>query len=327
MIEYAVQREGEFGATGPVSRVYKQFGTVELSLHVYDPPCKKKGTKTSAILLFHGGAWNKGETSVMLPQAQYLSQCGITSILVEYRVRNRHKTTPFECVADAKSAIRWVRQHHRELAIHPQRIAAGGISAGGHMALIAAMVPGLENEGEDQAISSKPNALALFSPVIDTSDKGFGRGRVGDRWKELSPAHHVTEKLPPTILVMGTKDPLHTEEAVKQFAEQMRAKKNRCDLWLYPGCGHDFHCAPWCGLRGKGAVSYFIDTMERTCRFLRSIDFLAKAPIALTKWDYYLLEMAAGCDATLTIGRRHQRTGRKQSQQRKAERRKQRRRW
>jgi len=36
---------------------------------------------------------------------------------------------PFECVADAKSAIRWIRTHATEFGIDENRIAAGGGSA------------------------------------------------------------------------------------------------------------------------------------------------------------------------------------------------------
>ena len=41
-------------------------------------------------------------------------------------------------VADGKAAVRWVRAHARELGIDPQRIAAAGGSAGGHVAAPAA---------------------------------------------------------------------------------------------------------------------------------------------------------------------------------------------
>ena len=44
-------------------------------------------------------------------------------------------------------------------------MAAGG-SAGGHIAACTALTPGLDAEGEDAEISSKPNALVLFNPVL-----------------------------------------------------------------------------------------------------------------------------------------------------------------
>ncbi len=36
-----------------------------------------------------------------------------------------------DCVSDAKSAVRWIRRHAAEFGVDPNRIAAGGGSAGG----------------------------------------------------------------------------------------------------------------------------------------------------------------------------------------------------
>ena len=50
---------------------------------------------------------------------------------------------PLICIADAKSAIRWVRGHATELNIDENRIAAGGGSAGGYLAASTALLKGL----------------------------------------------------------------------------------------------------------------------------------------------------------------------------------------
>ncbi|MDC0936526.1 alpha/beta hydrolase fold domain-containing protein, partial [Pirellulales bacterium] len=42
--------------------------------------------------------------------------------------------TPWECVKDAKSAVRWLRVHAERFGIDETRIAVGGGSAGGHIA-------------------------------------------------------------------------------------------------------------------------------------------------------------------------------------------------
>jgi len=84
----------------------------------------------------------------------------------DYRVKSRHGVSPKECVEDAKSAIRWVRQNAAKLGADPNRIVAAGGSAGGHIAACTALTPGLDAEGEDTKVSSLPNALVLFNPVL-----------------------------------------------------------------------------------------------------------------------------------------------------------------
>ena len=68
---------------------------------------------------------------------------------------------------DGKSAVRWLRQHAAELGIDPKKLAAGTDSAGGHIAAATAFAKGFEEESEDKATSSRPDALVLFEPVFD----------------------------------------------------------------------------------------------------------------------------------------------------------------
>jgi acetyl esterase len=58
------------------------------------------------------------------PQSKYLVERGIVAAIATYRVK-RHGRTIFESIADAKSAIRWIREHADELGIDENLIAAG----------------------------------------------------------------------------------------------------------------------------------------------------------------------------------------------------------
>ena len=92
----------------------------------------------------------------------------MVAISADYRVKSRNQTTPFECVKDGKSAIRWVRQHAAELGVDPDRIVAAGGSAGGHVAACTGVIEGINEDGEDAAIRSVPNAMILFSILCST---------------------------------------------------------------------------------------------------------------------------------------------------------------
>ena len=148
------------------SFIYKRTKQADLEIVVHYPPGWKENDKRPAIVFFFGGGWTNGTVKQFEPQATYLASRGMVAARADYRVKSRHGVTPEECVEDAKSAVRWLRQNAAKLGIDPDRIVAAGGSAGGHIAACTALDPGLEAEGEDPKISSKPNALVLFNPVL-----------------------------------------------------------------------------------------------------------------------------------------------------------------
>lgn len=157
---------------------------------------------------------------------------------------------PTACVADAKSALRWVRTNAARLGIDPQRVAAGGGSAGGHLAAAVATLPGFDEPGEDRAVSCVPDACVLFNPALvlapldGLSLDGFGdrvpAERLGTEPANLSPAHHVRKGTPPTIIFHGQADTTVPYATAEAYTRLMRAAGNRCELVGYPGQGHGF---------------------------------------------------------------------------------------
>ena len=166
----------------------------------------------------------------------------------EYRLLNKDGAEPpLVCVHDAKSAMRWVRSHAKELGVNPERIAAAGGSAGGHLAAFAGMVDGLDDPVDDLAVSAKANALVLFNPVLDNGpDGGYGFERVGDRFREFSPAHNVSRNDPPTIVFLGTNDRLVPVYVIERFKANMNRAGVRCEVVYADGQGHGFfNTEPW----------------------------------------------------------------------------------
>ncbi len=113
---------------------YKHLNKGTLSLHIFNPKNHRITDSRPAIIFFHGGGWNSGSIKQFYKQSQYLAEKGMVAISAEYRLKNKHGTTPNESVKDAKSAMRWLRSHAEELGINPNMIAAGGGSAGGQIA-------------------------------------------------------------------------------------------------------------------------------------------------------------------------------------------------
>jgi hypothetical protein len=114
------------------TKVYKTIKKTKLNLYIYQPCNHKEGQSLSTIVFFHGGGWGGGHAWQFIPQCKYLAESGMVAISAEYRVRKRQGVTPFECVSDAKSAIRWVRIHAKELGIDENRCEVIPFEGRGH---------------------------------------------------------------------------------------------------------------------------------------------------------------------------------------------------
>lgn len=165
----------------------------------------------------------------------------MVGIAPDYRTKNRFGTSPLASVDDARAAFAWVVEHADELGIDPARIAVGGSSAGGHVALWTAIEKA--PPGSDAATSpkSKPAALFLKSAVTDTSpETGYTPKRFGDDATALSPVHQLDAKMPPTLIVHAANDELvHYGSAVALF-NKLNSTGNKCELVTVPIGGHGF---------------------------------------------------------------------------------------
>ena len=255
--------------------LYKKIDTTQLYLTVYPSVIKESTKKSPAIVFFFGGGWNNGTVKQFEQQALYFSQRGMVCVLVDYRVREKQKTTPFESLKDAKSAIRYIREHANELGIDPSKIVAAGGSAGGHLAAATAIINDYNESTDNTAISCVPDALVLFNPVFDNGPGGYGYERIGEAYKNFSPLHNIKSGVPPTIVFLGDKDHLVPVETAKYYKTIMEKVKSRCDLFVYEGQGHGFF--------NYKNLEYYKKTVSETDTFLQSIGFLNKDPFVEIK--------------------------------------------
>jgi acetyl esterase len=223
--------------------VYKKTPQGDLKMYVHFPPGWTAQDKRPAIVFFFGGGWTSGRVTQFEPQATYLAQRGIVAARADYRVRSRHGTMPDKCVEDAKSAVRWLRANAGKLGIDPQRIVASGGSAGGHIAACTATIPDFEAGGEDLSISSRPNLLVLFNPVLDTVAIGekYGMSEIG---RKISPNHFLSKDVPPAIIFFGTEDRLN--EGGKEYIAKAKNLGLKAQMYMAPSQGHGFfNRSPW----------------------------------------------------------------------------------
>ena len=245
----------------PEKILYKSTNEGELNLFVYKPSEFDIKKKYSCIVFFHGGGWNSGNPEQFQRQSRYFASRGMVTISVEYRIRNKHGTSPIQAMEDAKSAIRFIRSNARLLSIDPSKIAAAGGSAGGHLAAVAGNIELFDNGDEDLTISSKPNLLILYNPVIHYVRKWIWI----DNPSDASPYDNISKGAPPTIILTGTEDKVIPVELIENYKKRMDAVGSRCNIILYEGAEHAFFN------RGDD----FVDTLLQTDIFLKSNGYLS----------------------------------------------------
>ena len=259
---------------GAVAEVYKHASDYDLYIYLYFPDGHvPEKDKRPAAVFFFGGGWSSGTPAQFQQHAKYLASRGMVAAVADYRVKSRQGTTPKECVADGKSAMRYLRANAQRLGIDPNRIAAGGGSAGGHVAAATGLVPGLDDPAEDHSVSSQANALILFNPVYDNGpDGGWGHKQVESYWKEISPADNISAGCPPAIVFLGEKDALVPVATAKRFQQKMLDVGGVSELELYPNQQHGFFN------ESKGGSEVFLDTVRKMDNFLVKIGYLSGTP-------------------------------------------------
>jgi hypothetical protein len=142
-------RKAETGRVIQKQLVYKKIGNIELRLDIFEPQKRNVKAALPAVILFHGGGWFMGEPNAMYPHCIYFANRGMVAISAQYRLSKDGNSLPIEAVEDAKSAVRYVRSQAANLGIDPNRIAVGGASAGGHLAVCTALFDKFDAAGEE----------------------------------------------------------------------------------------------------------------------------------------------------------------------------------
>jgi acetyl esterase/lipase len=247
---------------------YKTVGDRKLNIHIHYPPGWKAGDSHPGIIFFFGGGWTGGRIEQFLPQAEYLASRGMVAARADYRVKSRDGVTPNKCVEDARSAVRWMRQNADRLGIDPKKLITSGGSAGGHLAACMMIPRSVEAESDDLSISTIPQAMVLFNPVLSFENERMLERLNGDKQLagKISPTRYLDKNSPPAIILFGTNDRL------KIFGDEYWKKAHaigiRADEFLAEGQGHGFfNRSPW---------------TERTLlavdKFLTSLGFLKGEP-------------------------------------------------
>jgi len=222
------------------SYVYRQTPQGEVLAHVFWPQ-KTALAPRPAVVFFHGGLWDAPMHTQFVPHCQHFASRGAVAVAAETRIFSKHATGAMEAIEDARELMRWLRQHAETFNLDPARISVGGAAGGAVLALLTAM-PKPKHLPPVEGVDCRPQALMLFSSIVNTTPKGQGAGRFPDAKTATrhSPTSLVRSKLPPMILFHGTSDRIAPLAEVKRFRSRLRWRRNVCELLEFERADHSF---------------------------------------------------------------------------------------
>jgi acetyl esterase/lipase len=196
------------------------------------------------LIQVHGGAWMTGSKEQQgAPLMGHLAERGWVSVAVNYRLAPR-STWPDQIV-DVKRAIIWVKEHIAEYGGDPDFVVITGGSAGGHLAALAALTPGLPafQPGFEAADTSVQAAVPMYGVYDFINRDRTGRtdmeklltrrvlkcslADARDVWEQASPMTWVGPHAPPFFIAHGTNDSLVPVEQARSFAQMLREASKR----------------------------------------------------------------------------------------------------
>lgn len=200
-----------------------------------------------AVIICPGGDYTCLVMRQAVELAGWLSERGITAIILKYRMPNGHADIPF---TDASRAMRWVRSRAEEWNINPQKVGLLGLSAGGHLAATVATHFDLGRSKSTDRIdhySSRPDFVVLFYPFVSISQGMvadslrtlmLGKNYTAELVKKYSNELHVTAETPPALIFHSDDDRLVTPLQSTLFYEALKKKKVAAELHIFNSGGH-----------------------------------------------------------------------------------------
>lgn len=219
----------------------------EIGLRILVPDTVK-----GAFLHFHGGGWTAGTNDMWDNYLELMGrEAGLVAVSVDYRLapENAFPAGVDDCVA----AARWLIDNAQK-EFGASWLAIGGESAGAHLVMCTMLR--LRDEGQGDAFQaanlmygpfdlsltpsmrSAETTMIIDRPRVEALVAGFA-GSVDLRDPDLSPLYADLSGLPPTLVTIGTLDPLVDDSLFMH--SRLQAAGVASELAVYPGGVHAFN--------------------------------------------------------------------------------------
>lgn len=216
-----------------------------LALDLYLP--KKPTSAPPLVVWIHGGGWRNGDKAQVNRAILQLSEEGYAVASINYRLEDLY-IHPKQ-IHDCKGAVRWLRAHAGKYGYDATRIAVGGGSAGGHLALLLGLSGGVADlEG---TVGGNPDLAGAVQAIIDLygpaglpelakNSARFNRAHKFDAQQLIhaSPLTYLSADDPPVLIIHGDQDKTVPVEQSKLLHERYQKSGLSSELHIIEGVGH-----------------------------------------------------------------------------------------
>ena len=257
--------------------IFAERGDQPLAMDIVVP----NGTDTPrpAVLWIHGGGWIGGDRIHMTAMTQMMASFGYVSATADYRLTAAGARFP-DPVQDVAAAVRFLRKNAGRFNIDPDRIAVGGDSAGGHLALLVGLCQDADILGGDPHpdVSSRVCAVVdIYGPTdlvplfeiapwhmkpLLTDLTGGTPKENPDVWARASPINHVRPDAPPILILHGDRDTTVPYRQSVILAERCRDRGAACSLARVRGAGHGWISIPY-GQTNQSTLPLIVQFLAR----------------------------------------------------------------
>lgn len=189
------------------------------------------------LVFLCGGAWQKVDRNVWIPNLVSFAQHGYAVACVDYSVMP--DTTFPEQIVEIKTAIRFLRTHSAEFQIDPDHVVIMGESAGGYLAGLAALTgdePSYKNEWYNTVSDAVQAAVLWYAPTgLHLMDNSKLRIKV-DQFPDLCELVH--EKMPPFLFLHGLSDHTVPYSQSERLYDTLQKKGVVSELFLLENACH-----------------------------------------------------------------------------------------
>lgn len=229
--------------TQTVDVSFVRRGAKSLSIRLLRP--EKIGTKPMPVVLyFHGGAWKNGSHQKLTPVLVALARSGIAVASVEFRSSDEAHF-PAQ-LADARAAVRWVKQNARFYSLSAFQVGAYGVSTG---AQLAGLLAYSGSSTRAACLQSAPCDLASLGqgsrvPWNDAGSPlgaylGFAPASNAPALARASPIFYADEDAPPTLILAGRDDEFIPSRQSEALYQKLKKSGARVQFTQFEGEGHD----------------------------------------------------------------------------------------
>jgi acetyl esterase/lipase len=213
-----------------------------LQLDLYLP----ESTRRPPLFVWvHGGGWTRGDKAEINSSVIDLTRDGFAVASLNYRLGG--VVLHPKQVQDLKGGIRWLRANADRYGYAADRIAIGGGSAGGHLALLLGLSGGVEalegDVGDNLSQSSRVQAIVdLYGPsdleALAKAKPRFQKRKTDELLRSASPLHYLSPDDPPLLIMHGDQDPVVPVTQSQVLHERYRQAGLDSELHILPGAGH-----------------------------------------------------------------------------------------